>query len=63
MNRNGYGHEPSILVDWVEIKGPLPQKSTSPLDEIFSLHSADSKKSDQLRARGILRQFAVKAFR
>ena len=63
MNRNGYGHEPSIWVDWVEIKGPLPQKSTSPLDEIFSLHSADSKKSDQLRARGILRQFAVKAFR
>jgi hypothetical protein len=63
MNRNGYGHEPSIWVDWVEIKGPLPQKSTSPLDEIFSLHSADSKKSDQLRARNILRQFAVKAFR
>ena len=63
MNRNGYGHEPSIWVDWVEIKGPLPQKSTSPLNEILSLHPADSKKSDQLRARYILRQFAVKAFR
>jgi len=63
MNRNGYGHEPSIWVDWVEIEGPLPQKGTSPLDEIFSQNSADPKRSDLMRARDILRQFAVKAFR
>ena len=25
MNENGYGHDPSIWVDWVEIEGPLPQ--------------------------------------
>jgi len=63
MNRNGYGHEPSIWVDWVEIEGPLPQKGTNPLDEIFSQNSADPKRSDLMRARDILRQFAVKAFR
>ncbi|MFP6894167.1 MAG: DUF1592 domain-containing protein, partial [Opitutales bacterium] len=63
MNRNGYGHEPSIWVDWVEIEGPLPQGDPSPLDQIYESNSPDKDKSDLKRARNILLQFAVKAFR
>ena len=61
MNRNGYGHEPSIWVDWVEIEGPLPQGAPSPLDTIYEAVPAED--SDLERARTILHQFAVKAFR
>ena len=63
MNRNGYGHEPSIWVDWVEIEGPLPQGDPSPLDRIFEANPAGSDPSDLERVRSILQQFAVKAFR
>jgi mono/diheme cytochrome c family protein len=63
MNRNGYGHEPSIWIDWVEIEGPLPQRERSPLDEIFKANPAVRTPSDLKRARNILHQFAVKAFR
>ena len=63
MNRNGYGHEPSIWVDWVEIEGPLPQPELSPLDLIFNANAAESGKPDLERVRDILHQFAVKAFR
>ena len=63
MNRNGYGHEPSIWVDWVEIEGPLPQGDPSPLDTIFEANPAGGTPSDLERARKILHQFAVKAFR
>ena len=63
MNRNGYGHEPSIWVDWVEIEGPLPQGEPSPLDRIFEANPAGSDPSDLQRVRSILQQFAVKAFR
>lgn len=61
MNRNGYGHEPSIWVDWIEIEGPLPQGDPSPLDQIFDANSSDRDQTK--RARNILQQFAVKAFR
>lgn len=63
MNRNGYGHEPSIWVDWVEIEGPLPQGDLSPLETIFDEHPAEDASSDLERARNILHDFAVKAFR
>ena len=63
MNRNGYGHEPSIWVDWVEIEGPLPQGDPSPLEAIFDANPAGGTSSDLERARDILHQFAVKAFR
>ncbi|PHR86039.1 MAG: hypothetical protein COA78_38420, partial [Blastopirellula sp.] len=63
MNRNGYGHEPSIWVDWVEIEGPLPQGDPSPLDTIFEANTAGGTPSDLERARNILHQFAVIAFR
>ena len=63
MNRNGYGHEPSVWVDWVEIEGPLPQGDPSPLDRIFDANPSASNPSDVERAGRILHQFAVKAFR
>ena len=62
-NKNGYGHAPSIWVDWVEIEGPLPQGDPSPLEAIFDANPAGSTPSDLERARNILQQFAVKAFR
>lgn len=61
MNENGYGHAPSIWVDWVEIEGPLPQGDPSPLDQIYEANSPVREKTK--RARNILQQFAVKAFR
>jgi len=63
MNRNGYGHDPSIWVDWVEIEGPLPQGESSPLDQIFEANAQDPGTPDSKRARSTLHQFAVKAFR
>ena len=63
LNRNGYGHEPSIWVDWVEIEGPLPQGDPSLLDEIFEANTRGRGNPDLRRVRNILHQFAVKAFR
>ena len=63
MNRNGYGHEPSIWIDWVEIEGPLPQGGLSPLDTIYEANPAGGTPPELDRARDILHQFAVKAFR
>ena len=63
MNENGYGHDPSIWVDWVEIEGPLPQGDPSPLEVIFDANPARGTSSDLNRARNILHQFAIKAFR
>ncbi len=63
MNRNGYGHEPSIWVDWVEIEGPLPQTDPSPLDEIYEANPAGSNPSNLESVKTILYQFAVKVFR
>jgi hypothetical protein len=63
MNENGYGHAPSIWVDWVEIEGPLPQGDPSPLEAIFDANPASSTPSELERVRNILHQFAVQAFR
>ena len=63
MNENGYGHAPSIWVDWVEIEGPLPQGDPSPLEEIFDANPARGTSSELKRVRKILHQFAVQAFR
>jgi hypothetical protein len=63
MNENGYGHAPSIWVDWVEIEGPLPQGDPSPLEEIFDANPAKGTSSELRRVRTILHQFAVQAFR
>ncbi|MDA7879911.1 DUF1592 domain-containing protein [Mariniblastus sp.] len=63
MNENGYGHAPSIWVDWVEIEGPLPQGDPSPLEKIFDTNPARGTSSELKRVRRILHQFAVHAFR
>ena len=63
MNENGYGHAPSIWVDWVEIEGPLPQGQPSPLEAIFDANPVGSTRSELERVRNILHQFAVQAFR
>ncbi|MDA7873822.1 DUF1592 domain-containing protein [Rhodopirellula sp.] len=63
MNENGYGHAPSIWVDWVEIEGPLPQGDPSPLEAIFDANPARGTSSELKRVRKILHQFAVHAFR
>ena len=63
MNENGYGHAPSIWVDWVEIEGPLPQGDPSPLEAIFDANPARGTSSELKRVRKILHQFAVQAFR
>lgn len=63
MNENGYGHAPSIWVDWVEIEGPLPQGDPSPLEAIFDANPARGTSSELKRVRKILQQFAVHAFR
>ena len=63
MNQNGYGHDPSIWVDWVEIKGPLPQGEPSPLEAIFDANPARGTSLELKRVRKILHQFAVQAFR
>ncbi len=63
MNENGYGHDPSIWVDWVEIEGPLPQGDPSPLEAIYDANPAQGTRSELKRARNILHQFAIQAFR
>ncbi|MDG1510060.1 MAG: DUF1592 domain-containing protein [Mariniblastus sp.] len=63
MNENGYGHAPSIWVDWVEIEGPLPPGDPSPLEAIFDANPARGTSSELKRVRKILHQFAVHAFR
>ena len=60
--KNGYGHEPAIWVDWVELKGPLKPAATDPnLNEWWV--SKENVPDEQARARKILEKFAVNAFR
>ncbi len=64
VERNGYGHEPAIWVDWLELEGPLPEgESMVILDQILDAHSEKRVRDPYRRARQILSDFAVKAFR
>ncbi|EDM26967.1 hypothetical protein LNTAR_06979 [Lentisphaera araneosa HTCC2155] len=64
QNRNGYGHEPSIWIDWIEIEGPIVQnQAKSPLDQILDLHHEKSTGDQFKRARNIIKDFAIKALR
>ncbi len=64
QNRNGYGHEPSIWIDWIEIEGPIVQNKTKTiLDEILDVHHERSTSDPLRRARNIINDFAVKALR
>jgi len=60
-NRNGYGHPAATWVDWVEIEGPIVQKDNSKLAAIFANHS--DKSNDLERAKNIINDFALAAFR
>lgn len=64
QKRNGYGHEPSIWIDWIEIEGPIVQnQAKSLLDQILDTHHAKSTGDQFKRARNILSDFSVKALR
>ena len=60
---NGYGTDPAIWIDWIELEGPLPEEETaSPLQTILSKHQSHSD-SEAERARAILTEFTDAAFR
>ena len=64
--KNGYGIDPAIWIDWVELEGPLgssPQKAESGtgLADVLAAHSQGG--SELQSARGILADFAVHALR
>jgi hypothetical protein len=43
---NGYGTEPAVWIDWIELQGPLPKSNTktpSPLQQILAKHSGNPK--------------------
>lgn len=64
--KNGYGIDPAIWIDWVELEGPLsssPQKAESDtsLADVLAAHSQGGSELES--ARSILSDFAVHAFR
>ncbi|MDA7618327.1 DUF1592 domain-containing protein [Verrucomicrobia bacterium] len=61
---NGYGHPPAIWIDWIEMEGPLPKAGTKAgLARTLSDHLIGPKISKSKRARKILSEFSVTAFR
>jgi len=61
---NGYGHPPAIWVDWVELEGPLPEAGTKAgLAQILTDNLVGPKESESERARKILSEFSLTAFR
>jgi hypothetical protein len=61
---NGYGHPPAIWVDWVELEGPLPKAGTKAgLARTLTDNLAGPKESESERARKILSDFSLTAFR
>lgn len=61
--RNGYGHEPSTWVDWVEIEGPIAKPQSGKLTKIYDAYRDKEGLSDIQRARYILTEFSKEAFR
>ena len=62
--KNGYGIPPAIWVDWVELEGPLPEAGTKAgLARILTENLAGPKESESERARKILSEFSLTAFR
>ncbi|MFT6621669.1 MAG: hypothetical protein ACJASX_004590, partial [Limisphaerales bacterium] len=59
----GLGPVPALWIDWVEWEGPLPQTSEAGLANILASHHANNGPSEGLRARNILTDFALTAFR
>jgi len=63
-NENGYGHPPAIWIDWVELEGPLPKAGTkSGLTHTLTDNLIGPKESESERARKILSEFSLTAFR
>ncbi|MDC0065339.1 DUF1592 domain-containing protein [Verrucomicrobia bacterium] len=61
---NGYGHPPAIWVDWIEWEGPLPKAGTKAgLARTLTDNLAGPKESESERARKILSDFSLTAFR
>ncbi len=61
---NGYGTPPALWIDWIELEGPLPNTGPpSPLRATLDRYSATTTHSEAERARAILTDFAVAAFR
>ena len=61
---NGYGHPPAIWVDWIELEGPLPKAGTKAgLARTLTDNLAGPKESESERARKILSDFSLTAFR
>ena len=60
----GYGHPPAIWVDWIELEGPLPKAGTkSGLARTLTDNLIGPKESESERARKILSEFSLTAFR
>ncbi|MEI6714961.1 MAG: DUF1592 domain-containing protein [Verrucomicrobiota bacterium] len=60
--KNGYGPDPSIWIDWIEIEGPV--SSTDPksaLDPVIFANTTSASERDH--ARAIIDKFATRAFR
>jgi hypothetical protein len=61
---NGYGHPPAIWIDWVELEGPLPKAGTkSGLVRTLADNVIGPQESESERARKILSEFSLTAFR
>jgi len=61
---NGYGHPPAIWIDWVELEGPLSKAGTKVgLARTLADNLIGSKESESERARKILLDFSLTAFR
>jgi hypothetical protein len=61
---NGYGHPPAIWIDWVELEGPLPKAGTkSGLVRTLTDNLIGPQESESERARKILSEFSLTAFR
>ena len=63
---NGYGIDPAVWIDWVELEGPLdlPLSQSSANNGLFQILADHSNDDSELeRARHILTDFSVSAFR
>ncbi|MEO2012832.1 MAG: DUF1592 domain-containing protein [Fuerstiella sp.] len=67
---NGYGTDPAVWIDWIELEGPIPEAGTpSPLQAILDKHPGNPKRERGIapesveRARAILTDFADAALR
>jgi hypothetical protein len=59
---NGYGYEPALWVDWIELEGPLPESSPSSIwSQVFD--GLPTRAPEEIRAKTILRRFGKLAFR